>query len=152
MEQYSHQTRRCLHHKIVIKPTALSIINSRYYDYCSKIFTYHFIFALVLRHFPETVLTASGTLCTSCCPLDRAMLPVDLTKLKGVRRTSCIAIVYMSPITQILDPCQSDIMTSCHFSVSYLNYTKNKIPARRLVSVGPLAFRRKIDPRTFRLF
>lgn len=142
MEQYSHQTRRCLHHKIVIKPTALSIINSRYYDYCSKIFTYHFIFALVLRHFPDTVLTASGTLWTSCCPLDRAMLPVDLTKLKGVRRTSCIAIVYMSPITQILDPCQSDIMTSCHFSVSYLNYTKNKIPARRLVSVGPLAFRR----------
>jgi len=72
----------------------------------------------------DTVLTASGTLWTSCCPLDRAMLPVDLTKLKGVRRTSCIAIVYMSPITQILDPCQSDIMTSCHFSVSYLNYTK----------------------------
>jgi len=39
----------------------------------------------------ETALTASGTDWITCWPVVRAVLPVDLTKLKGVRRTSCVS-------------------------------------------------------------
>ena len=62
------------------------VSNQRYNSLTIKLFQFKIgSFCLTI---PETALTASGTDWITCWPVVRAVLPVDLTKLKGVRRTS----------------------------------------------------------------